>query len=303
MRDGHDRHAELARETRPAGLVLRARAGLDPRPLRIDDDPESLGEALAPLLGDLLHRVHAGLAVDRDRRGEREAPAEERDRQKLLLGDVGERREEPRERQRFPGRAVLRHHDVRRAGRNVFGADHAMADPADPARAPQIRLAPRGGDPEHRHARDPEQEQHHRCEERRDQRLERQEQERTDGAHRAASALSLNIRPPRRRPPSSAGGRALRCSLRAVCLCVMQLVVSRRRRSQTRPCMLVHVALCSASGRPLGDLGRGFASAGTARAPFELPARPEALGRAGTCVGRQARTVTRINFVSCKDGI
>ncbi len=73
-----------------------------------------------------------GLAVDGYRRGQREGPAEERDRQELLLGDERERRKQEIERQRLPGRAVLRHHDVRIASRrDVLGADGAMADAAD----------------------------------------------------------------------------------------------------------------------------------------------------------------------------
>src|SRR5260221_420510 len=81
MRHRHDRYAKGERETRAAGLVVRPLSRANPRAFRIDDDPEPLREALVPLLGDLLHRVLPRLAVDRDRRGERERPTEERDRQ------------------------------------------------------------------------------------------------------------------------------------------------------------------------------------------------------------------------------
>ena len=90
VRDRNHRHVERDGEARAAGLVLGARAGPDARAFRINDDPESLLEAFAALRGDLLHRVNAGLAVDGDRRGQREAPAEERDRQQLLLRHIGQ---------------------------------------------------------------------------------------------------------------------------------------------------------------------------------------------------------------------
>ena len=156
VRDGQYRRRELDGEPRAAGLVFRPGAGSDSRAFRIDDDPEALTEPFAALRRDLLHRVGARLAVDRDGRSQREAPAEERNRQELLLGDVGKRREEQGEGERFPRGAVLRHHDVRRR-RNVLGADDAVPYPAYPARAPQIRAAPRRRDAVHRHARNPEQ--------------------------------------------------------------------------------------------------------------------------------------------------
>src|SRR6185369_497942 len=139
MRDWKHRHAELDREACAARLVFGARAGPDPRALGIDDEPESLPEALAALPHNLLHRVGAGLPVDRDRRGERERPAKERDRQQLLLGDEGEMREVLVEGERLPRRAVLGHDDMRRhvaACRNVSGADRTIANAADPARTP-----------------------------------------------------------------------------------------------------------------------------------------------------------------------
>src|SRR5690242_20985918 len=120
---------------------MRPGSGADARAFRIDDDPETLGEAFAALLRHLSHRVLAGLAIDRDRRSQREAPAEERNRKQLLLRDEGEWRENKVERQGLPGRRVLRHDDVRRrAGGNVLHADDAVPDAADPADRKSTRL-------------------------------------------------------------------------------------------------------------------------------------------------------------------
>src|SRR5215831_15689992 len=114
---------------------MRARSGAYARALGVNHDPETLADALASLLDDLFHRILARLAIDGDRRGEREGPAEEWYRQQLLLRDEGERRKEEIERERLPGRRMLGHHDVRLfAWRDVLRADHAIPDAADPAR-------------------------------------------------------------------------------------------------------------------------------------------------------------------------
>src|SRR5437870_374230 len=157
MRYRHDRYAKSEREPRAAGLVVRARPRANPGAFRIDDDPETLRETLAPLLGNLLHCVLPRLAVDRDRRGEREGPAEERYRKQLLLGDEGQRGEQKIQLQGLPGRRVLGHDDMRRgARRDVLHADDAMADAADPARAEEHEPAPADDEPEPRQSRQPE---------------------------------------------------------------------------------------------------------------------------------------------------
>src|SRR2546430_17735356 len=160
MRHWNDRYAKRDRQPCSAGLVVCTRAGADTRPLRVDDDPETLREPLATLFGDLLHRILARLAIDDDRRGERERPAEERNRQQLFLGDERERRKQEIERQRLPGRRMLGHHDVRAvARRNILSADDAVPDAADNSRGGEIERAPPGDELEARHWRKAEREQ------------------------------------------------------------------------------------------------------------------------------------------------
>ena len=182
---GSTRRVHRQREARAARLVLRAAARADARALGIDHDPEALAEALAALLDDLLHRVLAAPAVDRDRRGEAERPAEERDRQQLLLRDVGHRRAELGEEERLPGRAVLAQDHVRRR-RPVLEADHPVADAADHARGPQVDLAPVGDEAEARLRRQPAEAEHRDRVGRGDDELEQREGER---AHRGGGAL------------------------------------------------------------------------------------------------------------------
>src|SRR4030095_7056308 len=143
MRHWNDRYAKCDRQPGSAGLVVRTCARPDARASRVDDDPEALPESLAPLLGDLLHRVLARLAVDGDRRGKGECPAEERNRQQLLLRDKCQRRKQEIERERFPGGRMLGYDDVRPiARRNVLASDDPMADPAEHPRSGEIQRAP-----------------------------------------------------------------------------------------------------------------------------------------------------------------
>src|SRR5213078_4416945 len=154
---------------------------------RVDDDPETLREPLASLFGDLLHRILARLAIDDDRRGERERPAEERNRQQLFLGDERERRKQEIERQRLPGRRMLGHHDVRAvARRNILSADDAVPDAADNSRGGEIERAPPGDELEARHWRKPEREQYQDGVDRCDDDLEQREQERAQRRHHGA---------------------------------------------------------------------------------------------------------------------
>ena len=136
VRDRQDRRRQArSRAARRRSCSFARVPAADARALGIDDDPEALREALAALLRDLLHRVRAGLAVDRDRRGEREAPAEERDRQQLLLGDERERREVEVERERLPRRAVL-------ATSRCAASAGMFSAPITRQRMPQIQRAP-----------------------------------------------------------------------------------------------------------------------------------------------------------------
>ncbi len=199
MRDRQDRRAHLDGEARGARLVARAAGDRYSRALRVEHDPEALREALAGLRRDLPHRILAGLAVDRDRRGEPERPAEERQRQQLLLGDVGERRQQTREEQRLPRRAVLAGDDLRRVA-DVLHADDAVADAADPARRPEVHRAPPRDEAVARQRRQPEEGDHQQRERRRHERLEQCERERAERRSHQPAGSGVMRRVPCRAP-------------------------------------------------------------------------------------------------------
>src|SRR6185369_2931133 len=83
MRHRNDRDAKRDRQACAAALVVRARPGPDSRAFRVDDDPESLAQALASLRDKLTHRIVSRLPIDRYRGRQGERPAEEWNRQQL----------------------------------------------------------------------------------------------------------------------------------------------------------------------------------------------------------------------------
>src|SRR5574343_661845 len=133
VRDRHNLAADMRCQVGATGLVALFLPRCDPGAFREDDDVETLLQALAPLGDDLIERILASVAVDRDHFHGRQPPAEEGNLEQFLLEDenaVGAARHAVLQGHGFPGRLVLGQDDAGFLG-HVFLADDLGPDTQD----------------------------------------------------------------------------------------------------------------------------------------------------------------------------
>ena len=120
-RERHDRQARLDREQKAAGLEARHAAVGAARALGVDDERQPVGHERPPSLQDA--RAIGMLSVDEQVAAALQVPAEHgKPRERFLRDDpelIRQRREDHR---RVVDALVVRHEDVRRAGREALEA-------------------------------------------------------------------------------------------------------------------------------------------------------------------------------------
>ncbi len=117
-------------------------AGAHARALREDQDPDAGREPLASLVEHLVDRAVTGAAVDADAFQQPRRPTHERDPQQLALEDPGLGREHDHLRDRFPGRGVLPHRDVRALPRDVLTPLDDPVETAEHLAEPEMPVRP-----------------------------------------------------------------------------------------------------------------------------------------------------------------
>src|SRR5262249_10767825 len=149
---------------------------------------EPLREAPPAELDHALEGGRAAAAVDGDRAGEREAPAEERYPQQLALNDQHLRREDRLEGERLPRRPVLGKDDRGPLWQGLVAAGTAGGGPGAAAREPDPDRRPARDDPEAQHPRQRKGGEREQRRRRRNQHEREREGERAKESHRQSES-------------------------------------------------------------------------------------------------------------------
>ena len=164
-----------------ADLEAPLMAGRGARAFGEDDDRIAFVEPVATLVNQLLQRIFAGAAIDRNHRDYGQRPAEERQLLELFFPDVEHQREDFLQNQRLPSRLMFAQ-DNNRLGRNILATTQLIGNAQHMLDQPDREADP-GLDREASSAmRQPEAEDHAQRVRRRDDHQDQHEQDRAQHA-------------------------------------------------------------------------------------------------------------------------